>query len=670
MGVAPERDKESAAISDNKVHEARALLEKGQVSQACNCAEEAVQLNKNNTEALYLTAVCNRYLQKTTNAKSALSRLKRLLPTYGRAFQEEGHLFRLENDIANAISSYQRAVMLNSALVASWKALSELYEAVGDEDGMQRVKDQLTRLQAAPPELVSIESMIHEGKLLKAEQLCRDFLQKNPHHVEAMRLLADLGSRLHVLDDAEFLLESCLEFEPDHIQARLDYVNVLHQRQKFEKALEQAAILRERERGNPIFESAFANQSMAIGDFDTALEIYDALLEQYPNTPITHLVRGHALKTVGRQDAAIESYRTAYKVKPDFGDAFWSLANLKTYRFTDDEIKQMQACERDPGTQLEDHFHLCFALGKAFEDLAEFDSSFTYYERGNALKKAQLQYDPDKMQKEFETQKAVLSKEFFEQTSHSGASSPAPIFIVGLPRAGSTLLEQILASHSMVDGTLELPNIPALVHRLNGRQRISDDPRYPDVLNELDHEQLTKFGESYIESTEVYRSGAARFTDKMPNNFRHIGLIHLILPNAKIIDARRDPMACCFSGFKQLFAQGQEFTYGLEDIGRYYQGYVELMHHWDEVLPGKVLRVQYEDVITDLETQIRKILEFCELPFEDACIEYYKTERSVRTASSEQVRQPIYDEGVEHWRNYEGFLAPLKSALGPTLVST
>jgi tetratricopeptide (TPR) repeat protein len=371
-----------------------------------------------------------------------------------------------------------------------------------------------------------------------------------------------------------------------------------------------------------------------------------------------------ALKTIGRQPEAIESYRAAARVQPSLGDAYWSLANLKTYRFTDDEITRMRAHEAAAATSLIDRFHLCFALGKALEDRGEFAESFGYYERGNALKKTQTRYKAEQMERHLRLLRSVLTQEFFAARRGVGCDRADPIFIVGLPRAGSTLLEQILASHSQVEGTMELADIPRIVHQLQGRQEDPARPRYPGVLTELTPEQLKHLGGKYLEDTRVYRNGKPFFIDKMPNNFRQLGLIHLILPNAKIIDARREPMACCFSNFKQLYAAGQEFTYGLEEIGRYYRSYVELMQHWDVALPGKVLRVQYEDVVDNLELNVRRVLQFCGLKFESGCIEFYKTERSVRTASSEQVRRPIFREGVDQWRNFEPFLGPLRAALG------
>ncbi len=379
-------------------------------------------------------------------------------------------------------------------------------------------------------------------------------------------------------------------------------------------------------------------------------------------------MRGHALKTLGRFDAAVSAYHEAIEARAAFGDAWWSLANLKTYRFSDDELTRMRQLEATPGTAVVDRYHLNFALGKALEDREEFGAAFSCYESGNLLKKRECRYDPERIEREFLAQQEVCTPELMAAKAGQGDPAPDPIFIVGLPRAGSTLLEQILASHSQVDGTMELPNILATAHRLNVRRMIGDDPVYPGVMRQLDADKLRSLGSRYIEDTRIYRQGAPRFIDKMPNNFRHIGLIHLILPNARIIDARRHPMACCFSGFKQLFAEGQEFTYGLEEIGRYYRGYVGLMDHWDTVMPGRVLRVRYEDVVADLESEVRRMLEFLELPFEPACLDFHRTDRAVRTPSSEQVRQPINTRGLEQWRHFARHLKRLGEPLAPLAV--
>ncbi|HLY51737.1 MAG TPA: sulfotransferase, partial [Steroidobacteraceae bacterium] len=375
-----------------------------------------------------------------------------------------------------------------------------------------------------------------------------------------------------------------------------------------------------------------------------------------------------SLKTLGRQADAIAEYRAAAQTRSGFGDAWWSLANLKTYRFEERELAAMRSADASGTTSDADRLHLCFALGKALEDAGEYQQSFEYYLRGNALKRAVSRYRPETIELNTRLQIEVCTAALFAHHAGSGAAAPDPIFIVGLPRSGSTLIEQILASHSAVEGTHELADIPRIVADIRGRESESDKPRYPAALAQMSPADFRRLGEKYLSDTRVYRTGKPRFIDKMPNNFRHIGLIHLMLPNARIIDARREPMACCFSNLKQLFATGQEFTYSIEDIARYYRTYLELMRHWDAVLPGRVLRVQHEDLVDDLEGNVRRLLDFCGLPFEPACIEFHKTERSVRTASSEQVRQPLYREGLDQWRHYEPWLGPLCAALGDALT--
>jgi tetratricopeptide (TPR) repeat protein len=642
---------------------AQQLLQTGKLVEALRAAEQELVDNPQDFDTLYCKAVAQRYLGRPSDALRTLEDLKAINPHYGRAFQEAGHNHKKLGDLDSAREAYQRAVDLNRALIVSWRELVAIYKQQEARQALAAAKSEYDRLSILPPELVTVTSLIQENKLYRAEKLCRDFLQKTPHHIEAMRLLAILGMRLFVYDDAEFLLESCVELQPDYWLARLDYVKVLHKRQKFEKALEQATILRDRFPGNHVFDLTFANQSVAIGRFDEALQVYDKVIATHPDFEQTFVSRGHALKTIGRIDDGIESYRAAYQVRADYGDAYWSLANLKTYRFTDEEIAQMRAQIERPETPADDRFHLCFALGKGLEDRDQYEESFAYYVKGNELRRSGLRYDPDRLPLAMQRQMETCTQELFEEKAGVGGDYRDPIFVVGLPRAGSTLLEQILASHSKIDGTMELPNIIATAHRLNGRRLVSQEANYPAILTELTAEHFQKLADAYIKDTAIHRQGAPRFVDKMPNNFMHIGLIHLMFPNAKVIDARRHPMACCFSGFKQLFADGQEFTYGIDDIVRYYKCYVSLMTHWDEVLPGKVLRVHYEHVVDDAESQVRRILEFLDVPFEEACLSFYQTDRSVRTPSSEQVRQPIYRRGLEYWRNFEPYLDVMKTGL-------
>jgi len=562
------------------------------------------------------------------------------------------------------VDAYRRATALNPARLGSWRALAELHRKRGTLSAAAQADRAVQGLSRLPPPLLQAGIDLHDGRLARAEQACREHLRRHPRDVEGMRLLAEIGLKLGVLDDAEFLLESCLVFEPGHRAARYEYIRVLHKRQRFAEALEQAKRLLGSDPGNLLYRSVHAAELLAVGDYQAALDIYDALIAEDPHDPMKFLHRGHALKTVGRAEEAVTSYRGAAAIRPDLGDAYWSLANLKTYRFEASELDRMLEAEAAATTSAEDRYHLCFALGKAFEQSGDYDRSFTFYERGNRLKRSELRYRNDRLLQEMRLQQEVFTHEFLGRRAGFGCPAPDPIFIVGLPRAGSTLLEQILASHPQVDGTLELPNVLAIANRLNGRGTVQAAPRYPAVLRDMPDETFAKLGREYIEGTRLHRRGAPRFTDKMPNNFRHIGLISLMLPQARIIDARRDPMACCFSAFQQLFAEGQEFSYDLADLGQYYRAYVELMDHWDRVLPGRILRVNHEDVVADLEREVRRLLDFCGLPFDECCLRFHETDRPVRTASSEQVRQPLNKRGVEQWRRYAAHLGPLREALG------
>ncbi len=620
-------------------------------------------------DALYFKAVCLRYLQRFAQAGEALEQLLNLFPNNGRGHQELGHWYRDQGCLEDALTAYTQACAQNPALGAAFNARVQILRKLGRDDEAARVYEQLQHLQRVPKPLLAAMDLVHQGKLLKAEDVCRNFLRKFPDHVEAMRLLADIGVRLGVLDDAEFLLESAVEFAPGNAAVRMDYVQVLRKRQRFEQALTEARKLLDMGPDNPQFQSVYAVTNMQTGDFAEALRYFDIILDRVPGDPATLTSKGHALKTRGDFDAAVSCYRQAYQNKAGHGEAFYSLSNLKTYRFTADEFARMHVLAEDQRLTSADRVYLSFALGKGYEDQGNYEAAFGHYQAGNQLKKLESRYDADQMSADLAAQALVCTRALFEARRGMGCSSPAPIFIVGLPRAGSTLLEQILASHSQVDGTLELPNILSLSHRLRRLARqVPGQLGYPQVLEALSAEQLKQFGEEFIRDTRIHRQGAPFFVDKMPNNFRHIGLIKLILPNAKIIDARRDAMACCFSGYKQLFAEGQEFSYDLDDIGRYYRDYVRLMAHWDEVLPGQVLRVQHEDVVDDLEGQVRRLLAYCGLEYEAACLQYYETARDVRTPSSEQVRQPIFRDSVEQWRHFEPWLQPLKDALGELAV--
>ena len=625
-------------------------------------------------EGLYFLAVAQRYQKKHREALATLAQLHTRAPTHGRGFQEEGHNFKALGDRDAALTAYAWACHYNPALEASYRGQLLALQGMNRPQAVAQVEAQLRQLLAQPKPLVAVVDLISQGKLIKAEELCRQILQKNPALPEAMRLLADIGTRLGALDDADTLLASAHELAPSNVQIHIDYIQTLRKRQRFAEARSQAQALLASAPENPQFISLAAVEAMQSGDFDEALTLFNKVLDKLPEDFITLTSVGHAEKTRGNYSAAVEAYHRALASNPNHGEAYYSLANLKVYEFSEREVEAMIAAVEHSRLPPNDKVYMSFALGKAFEDRERYAESFSYYDKGNALKKAQSRYRAEAMTEDLAAQKSACTAELFEKFEGAGCQSPDPIFILGLPRAGSTLIEQILASHSQVDGTLELPNILSLSQRLRrlgqGRAAIKtaqpgvnyDD--YPANLHQLSSQQLTEFGEEFIEQTAIHRAGAPLFIDKMPNNFRHIGLIKLILPNAKIVDARRGPMACCFSGFKQLFAEGQEFSYSLHDIGSYYRDYLDLMAHWDEVLPGFVHLIENERVIDDLEGEVRKLLDFCGLPFEQGCVDYHQNKRSVRTPSSEQVRKPISRSGVDQWRSYNEFLDPLRAALG------
>jgi Flp pilus assembly protein TadD len=657
--------------TEEDVGELRALMREHRFAEAREAAARLEAVEPGNREVLYLRAFSERHLRRTDEALATLDRLARHHPTYARVHEERGHCHVARKDSARAIGSYETAVGLNPALPRVWSALAALYRIIGDDANMRRAVREFEALQSQPPEVVRAIALFADGDAANAERIVRDYLLQHGDHIEAMRLLARIGASLEVYDDAELLLRGVLALAPEHHAARQELACVLLERHKDQEARAEIGRLLAIYPGRRDLRTLEARAVVGLGDHLRAIELYDGLLADAPPVPRAraelHLSIAHSYKTIGQSNAAIDAYHAAAAVRPEFGDAYWSLANLKTYHFTAAELEQMRTAEQSAGTSAVDRYHLCFALGKAYEDRGDYAESWHFYQRGNAQKRAESRYRPEIIERNTANQKRVLTRDFFAARQAAGVASNAPILILGLPRSGSTLLEQILASHPEVEGTHELAEIPRLVLELQGRDPEIGNPRYPGVLTDVPPESLGQFGQKYLDDTRIYRTGKPRFIDKMPNNFRHIGLIHLILPHATIIDARREPMACCFSNLKQLYARGQEFAYSVEDIARYYRTYLELMEHWDQVLPGRVLRVHHEDVVDDLEGSVRRLLEFCELPFDSACLEFHRTERSIRTASSEQVRQPIYREGLDQWRHYEPWLAPLRTALGDAI---
>jgi tetratricopeptide (TPR) repeat protein len=640
---------------EREVQRIRELLRLRQLAPALQAADALLRTVPENRDVLYLRAVAQRLAGDIPAALATLIEVERLHPRFSGLHQERGHCHVALRQAPEAIRCFLRAVNINPALPASWRLLESLYRMAGQDHEAAQAAEHVATLRQLPSEVVTATALFSDGELAPAEQLIRTYLQAHRDHIEAMRLLARIGTEREVLDDAQLLFERVLELAPDYHLARFEYAQVLARRHLYLEAHQQVARLLGLDPENRNYRTLHALTLVGLGQHEQALALYRGLLAGAAQSAELHLSIAHSLKTLGSAAAAIAEYRAAADSRPGYGEAYWSLANLKTYRFTAAEIDRMRAAEALPATPTADRYHLCFALGKALEDEGQFELSFEYYCRGNTLKRAASGYQPEKLEASARLQREVCTRALFARHAGAGSPAPDPIFIVGLPRSGSTLIEQILASHSAVEGTQELADVPRLVAGLQGYE----------VLERLTADDFRRLGEQYLHDTRAYRAtGRPRFIDKMPNNFRHIGLIHLILPKATIIDVRRAPMACCFSNFKQLFAHGQTFTYGLEDIGRYYRTYLEIMNHWDEVLPGRVLRIHYEDVVGDLEGSVRRLLSHCGLELEPACLEFHQTERSVRTASSEQVRQPIYRDGLEQWRHYERWLGPLREALG------
>jgi predicted Zn-dependent protease len=630
-------------------------------------AQEILKLDSRNEPAMRVLAAA--YRRQGKSAKS----LAVLEPLAARNADSPSFLFEYGQSLGavgqggKAIAALRKSVRLNPKFATCWRALGDQLAVAGDEKGSHEAYQQHFAASVRHPELVEAIDLVRDGKLAKAERLTKDFLKQHPADVSAIRILADIGIKVGQFEDARHLLERCLQLAPDFHLARHNYAVVLVRQQKLEESLAEVQKLLALEPDNPHFLILKGSILVRQGDHEQALAIYERILKNYPNQARAQMSYGHTLKTVGRLEESIAAYRKCVELSPGVGEAYWSLANLKTFSFSEADIELMRSQVTTEGGDADDQAHIAFALGKALEDRQEYDESFKFYKRGNAIRGVKHRHNPRINVFDTARQIKALDAEFFAVRAGQGCPATDPIFIVGLPRSGSTLLEQILASHSQVEGTAELVDIIAIANKLGKKTKQNPASFYPEILRDLSPDTLRELGEGYLASTRIQRGDKPYFIDKMPNNFRHIGLIHLILPNAKIIDARRHPMACCFSNFKQLFARGQTFTYDLEGMGRYYRDYVILMDHWDKVLPRRVLRVQYEDMVADTENQIRRLLEHCGLPFEEQCLRFYETERAIRTPSAEQVRQPIYQGGLEQWRNFALHLGPLKEALGPVL---
>lgn len=524
------------------------------------------------------------------------------------------------------------------------------------------------------PQLIEAALALSEDRLHDAEPLLRGRLRDVPTDVAAIRMMAELAARIGRLKDSEALLRRALELAPSFGAARANLATILYKQNRFPEALEQLDAVLAEEGDNPAQQNLKAAALGRIGGYAEAIGLYKDLIARFPDHAKLWMSYGHMLKTVGEQDSSIAAYRRALEVEPTLGEVWWSLANLKTVRFSDSDLAAMQAALSSDGLSDEDRFHLHFAMGKACEDRAAHEDAFAHYAAGNALRSVELHYDPQTTTAQVDHVIRTMTPEFLGLREGTGNDAADPIFIIGMPRAGSTLIEQILSSHSQIEGTMELPDIPAMAMR-EARAFETDNAKeegaaWLSAVAEMEPERLAALGAEYIERTRIQRKTAKPFfIDKLPNNWAYLGFIRLILPRAKIIDARRHPLDCCFSNFRQHFAKGQAFSYDLAHMGRYYSDYVRAMAHFDAVLPGYVHRVIHEQLLEDPEGEIRRLLAFLGVPFEEDCLNFHANTRAVRTASSEQVRRPINRDGVDQWKPYEHHLDPLKAALGSTWIS-
>jgi tetratricopeptide (TPR) repeat protein len=635
---------------------------------AAEQAQEILRVAPGDPRARLILGVAQRLAGQLQAALALLEPLAQEQPRAASVHLELGMALAEAGRTSEAVEALRHAVKLRPDLPDGWRLLADQLDASGDTSGAELTRALYIKAATRDPRLMEAAAALVENALPRAEASLRGHLAAYPNDVAALRMLAEVAGRLQRFAEAQRLLEQCLTLAPGFDAARHNYVTVLNRQGRPAEALPHVERLLAKEPRNPGYRNLKAAVLANLGDYSLSIEVYEEVLKEFPEQPKIWMSYGHSLRTSGRRAESETAYRRAIAMEPTLGEAYWSLANLKTFRFSDSDLAAMRQALQRTDLPDEERLHFEFALGKALEDAAEYEASFGHYARGNEIRRRSHPYNADDNVAYVHMTRTVLTREFFAARSGAGASAADPIFIVGMPRAGSTLLEQVLASHSLVEGTMELPQVPQLALQIAGRNARQKD--FPGVIEKLAPEELRALGERYLEGTRALRkTGAPFFIDKMPNNCWYVGLIHLMLPNARIIDARRHPLGCCFSCFKQQFARGQNFTYSLTDLGRYYRDYVELMAHFDEVLPGRIHRVHYEATIEDTESEVRRLLAYCGLPFEENCLRFYENERAVRTASSEQVRQPIFREGLEHWRHYEPWLDPLKAALGDVLAA-
>jgi predicted Zn-dependent protease len=644
-----------------------------QPDQAAEQLREILRVVPGHPRARLLLGAASRLQGQPEAALAVLEPLAREQPTSAGTQIELGFTLAMLSRPGEAARALRHGLRLAPERPDAWRCLADQLDRVDDRSGGEAARAQFLTVANRDPRLMAAANSLLANDIPTAERLLRSHLLEWPTDVAALRMLAEVAARLRRYGDAQALLEHCLSLAPQFHGARHNYALVLFRQSKVEQALREVEQLLGAAPDHLGYRNLKAAVLAHLGEYSASIEVYEAVLQESPDQPRIWLSYGHALKTASRSEDSIAAYRRAVDLEPTLGEAYWSLANLKTFQFAAADVEAIRAALVRTDLDDEDRLHFEFALGKALEDAKDYADSFRHYTAGATLRQRLIPYSADETTRFVDRSIRLYTRDFFRHRDGAGCQATDPIFVLGMPRAGSTLLEQILSSHPDVEGTMELPDVTRIAKELVAETRDEapldeGEGQYFDILNALPVERFRELGERYLERTRVQRKSAAPlFVDKMPNNFLQVGLIHLMLPNARIIDARRHPLACCFSNFKQHFARGQSFSYSLEDLGRYYRDYVRLMAHMDAVLPGRVHRVIYESVVEDPETEVRRLLAYCGLPFDERCLRFYENDRAVRTASSEQVRRPIYRDGVDHWRHYEPWLDPLKAALGPVL---
>ena len=658
--------------SDNQVSietaykNAADLLQKGEFNLAEQQLSEILKKYPDDPNALRLSGVSSLEQNKPEVALIPLQKAVKVAPEFRQAHENLALVWTKLGDLNKAEISLKKSLEIDPSNFTNWKSLGDVLSDQGKEKEADKAYKNAISTDKKYLDLQKAMSQVQKGNLGEAEKIYRSILSDDPNNVDALRLLALLASRTGAIDQAINMLENCIKIAPDYALAWENLAKLYRQKDDPDSLQKAANCFGKATELRPDWAEGWAGlgtMQTRSSQHEEGIISYKKSIELKTNQPRVHLSLGHVYKTTGNQEECINSYKDAIKYDENFGEAYWSLANLKTYKFNTREIDQMEKRVDLPEVPEREKVHFLFSLGKAFEDAGNYDKSFNFYKKGNDLNRGRTTYDPKAIEALSDRLKLFFTKDKFEEYKSSGCNSGAPIFIVGLPRSGSTLVEQILASHSKVEGTMELPNIMNIARKLGNSSK--DRTAYPEIIETLQDSDLTLLGQAFVNETEFLRTGKPHFIDKMPNNFSHIGLLKLILPNAKVIDARRNPMDTCFSCYKQLFARGQAFTYDLSEIARYYVNYVNLMDHWNKVLPGYVFKIQHEALLQDQEGITRDLLEFCELDFESSTLEFYKTERAVKTASSEQVRQPINTKGLNQWKNFESHLNDLKHYLAP-----